>query len=138
MLSQDSTLKYLVVEATQSCLKLDLYCSGLTTKIIGMSSIMKSPEFKATSDFVRQQGVSILRSIPERIMEISNPQERTEKLLEHIERFKNGVGSLKQAKFLIVGAGNAGKTSLCNCVMQRAKRDSRFLQEHVERRSESM
>jgi len=120
MLARNSTLKYFVVTNTVLSV-LGFTMLWVDNEDIVVSSLQKGMEFRAIAEFVRQQGVSILHSIPERILEINNPQERTQKLLEHIDRFKNGVGSIKQAKVLIVGAGNAGKTSLCNCIMHGAK-----------------
>jgi len=120
MLARNSTLKYFVVTNTVLSV-LGFTMLWVDNEDIVVSNLQNGKEFKAISEFVRQQGVSILHSIPERILEINSPQERTQKLLEHIVRFKNGVGSIKQAKVLIVGAGNAGKTSLCNCIMNGAK-----------------
>jgi len=84
-------------------------------------SMSKHPEFQDAAEFVRERGMSILHSLPQRILEIPDRRMRTVRLREHIERFRShGVGTLKQAKVLVVGAGNAGKTSLCNCIMEGA------------------
>jgi len=84
------------------------------------TELKKNAQFVEIADFAREQGLSILNSLPERILEIRDQEEQLRQLRTHIERFKHGVGSLKQAKVLVVGAGNAGKTSLCNCIMEGA------------------